>query len=76
MPRKPSAPLVGKIVLLERELTEAERAMLRAAIDSHVYWQLAEPAYRSNGFVLEPGSDDPAVAAEIVAFQLLEERLA
>ena len=56
-------------------LTEAERTMLSEAIDSHIYWQLAGPHYRSNGAVREPGSDDPAVASEIEAFLRLQENL-
>jgi hypothetical protein len=45
------------------------------ALDSHVYWQLSEPQYRSNADVLEPGSDDPKVAAEIEACRELADRL-
>ncbi len=45
------------------------------AIDSHIYWQLSDDRYRANGAVLEPGSDDPAVAAEIVAFEALQDEL-
>ena len=45
------------------------------ALDSHVYWHLSEPQYRSNADVLEPGSDDPKVAAEIEACRELADRL-
>ena len=45
------------------------------ALDSHVYWQLSEPHYRNNADVLEPGSDDPEVAAEIDACRELADRL-
>jgi hypothetical protein len=57
-------------------LSSAQREMLRAAIDSHVYWQLADRNYRRDGFVLEPGSDDAAVAEDIRAFQALADLLA
>jgi len=62
-------------VIAPLALTEAERAMLVAAIDSHIYWQLAEPAYRRDGFVLEPGSDDAEAAEQIRAFQVLQAAL-
>ncbi|HVL68043.1 MAG TPA: hypothetical protein VM364_12335 [Vicinamibacterales bacterium] len=45
------------------------------ALDSHVYWQLSDQHYRSNGDVLEPGSDDPKQAGEIEACWELAERL-
>ena len=45
------------------------------ALDSHVYWQLSEPQYRSNADVLEPGSDDPDVATEIEACRELAARM-
>jgi hypothetical protein len=44
-------------------LTQAQRMQIAEAIDSHIYWQLSDSHYRANGAVLEPGSDDPAVAA-------------
>jgi hypothetical protein len=56
-------------------LTQAQRTQIVDAIDSHIYWQLSEPLYRSSGAVLEPGSDDPDVAAEIVAFEALSDEL-
>lgn len=56
-------------------LTDDDRAKLREAIDSHVYWQLADAHYRSNGDVIEPGSDDPDTAATIAEFQALAARL-
>ena len=45
------------------------------AIDSHIYWQLSDHLYRANGAVLEPGSDDPDVAAEIIALEALQAEL-
>lgn len=56
-------------------LTDDDLARLREAIDSHVYWQLADEHYRSNGEVLEPGSDDPETAATIADFRALADRL-
>ena len=56
-------------------LTPAQRARIVDAIDSHIYWQLSDGYYRANGAVLEPGSDDPDVAAEIVAFEALQDEL-
>ena len=56
-------------------LTQAQRMQIVEAIDSHIYWQLSDDRYRANGAVLEPGSDDPAVAAEIVAFEALQDEL-
>jgi hypothetical protein len=56
-------------------LTQAQRMQVVEAIDSHIYWQLSDDRYRANGSVIEPGSDDPAVAAEIVAFEALQDEL-
>jgi hypothetical protein len=56
-------------------LTQAQRMQIVEAIDSHIYWQLSDGRYRANGAVIEPGSDDPAVAAEIVAFEALQDEL-
>jgi hypothetical protein len=56
-------------------LTPLQRAQIVAAIDSHIYWQLSDERYRANGAVLEPGSDDPDIAAEIVAFEELQDQL-
>lgn len=56
-------------------LTQAQRMQIAAAIDSHIYWQLSDDRYRANGAVIEPGSDDPAVASEIVAFEALQDEL-
>ena len=56
-------------------LTPAQRARIVEAIDSHIYWQLSDHFCRANGSVHEPGSDDPDVAAEIVAFEALQDAL-
>ena len=56
-------------------LTRAQRTQIVDAIDSHIYWQLSDPLYRANGAVLEPGSDDPDVAAEIVALEALQDEI-
>jgi len=57
------------------KLTEAQIGQLVDAIDSHIYWQLSEHVYRANGVVLQPGSDDPDVAKEIVRFEALQDAL-
>jgi hypothetical protein len=49
------------------DLTPEELALIIEALDSHAYWQLSDKHYRNDGFVLEPGSDDPEKAAEIEA---------
>jgi hypothetical protein len=57
------------------KLDHAELNLLVEALDSHRYWQLAEEQYRNNGFVLDPGSDDPEVQAELAEVATLEEKL-
>lgn len=49
--------------------------MVIEAIESHVYWQLADNQYKNNGSVTEPGSDDPETADTIAQFQTLAARL-
>ena len=56
-------------------LTQAQITQIVDAIDSHIYWQLSDGLYRANGAVLGPGSDDPGVAAEIVALEALQDEL-
>ena len=56
-------------------LTQPQGTQIVAAIDSHIYWQLSDERYRANGAVLEPGSDNPEVAAEVVAFEALQDEL-
>jgi hypothetical protein len=58
------------------ELTEAEVALLREALDSHIYWQLSDEHYRDSGFVSDPGSDEADKAAEITAANALDRKLA
>ena len=57
------------------ELSPEDLNRIIEALDSHVYWQLSEPHYRSNADVLEPGSDDSEVAAEIEACRELADRM-
>lgn len=45
------------------------------ALDSHIYWQLSDKDYRSNGDVLDPGSDTPEDAEQIATCRLLQDRL-
>lgn len=40
---------------------------IRDALESHVYWQLSDPQYRNNGYVLAPATDDSDKLQEIVA---------
>lgn len=47
-------------------VTEHEASALAEALDSFMYWQLADQQYRYDGFVLEPGSDN-ANDAETIA---------
>ena len=56
-------------------LTDVQRMQVIEAIDSHIYWQLSDERYRANGAVLEPGSDNPDVVAEIAAFEALQDEL-
>lgn len=49
------------------DLTDAELEILTEALDSHAYWQLSDENYRNDGFLIEPGSDDPEVVAQIRA---------
>jgi len=57
------------------ELTAEELSTLTSALDSHMYWQLSESAYRRDGGVVEPGSDDREVAEEIARAQKLHDKL-
>ena len=56
-------------------LTPDEIDLLCEAIDSHMYWQLADSHYRSNGFVLDPGADDDDAQREITACEALLAKL-
>lgn len=47
-------------------VTDHEASALAEALDSYMYWRLADERYRSDGFVMDPGSDD-AVEAEAIA---------
>lgn len=38
-------------------LTTAEVSLLAEALDSHEYWQLSDPTWRSSGYVILPGED-------------------
>jgi hypothetical protein len=62
----------GEIVL---RLRRDEVELLCEAIDSHIYWQLSDKHYRNDGFVLDPGADDPDNAAAIVAADALLAKL-
>ena len=60
---------------MQVELSAEDLDRIVAALDSHIYWQLADQRYRSSGYVLEPGADDPAQAEEIEACTALADRL-
>ena len=60
---------------MQLEISSGDLNRIIEALDSHVYWQLSEQHYRSNADVLEPGSDDPEVAAEIEACRELADRM-
>ncbi len=51
----------GKVTI---ELTAAEAALLAEALDSHEYWQLSDPLWRSSGHVILPGEDIERTPAE------------
>lgn len=60
---------------LDVRLTADELALVCNALDSHVYWQLSEPEFRSSGLVSGPGSDEPDDADQITAANTLLGRL-
>ena len=56
-------------------LSREELDLVLAALDSHEYWQLSEPQYRSSGYVLGDGSDDDDAAVEIRICRRLQDKL-
>jgi hypothetical protein len=46
-------------------LSRADLDRLLESLDSHIYWQLSDDAYRNSGHVLGDGSSDPETRAEI-----------
>lgn len=57
------------------ELSTHELTLLVEALNSHVYWQLSDEQYRSDGAVNDPGAEDPSTQQEISDARVLEERL-
>jgi hypothetical protein len=55
--------------------TADEIELLIEALDSHIYWQLSDPHYRSSGFVYPPGSDNDETRQAIHAAEALKKRL-
>lgn len=58
--------------------TEDELEIVANALDQHAYWTLSDMRYRRDGYVQQPGHDDPAIAEQIVscerlAYMLLED---
>lgn len=49
--------------------------LLIEALDSHRYWQLSDQNYRRDGYLMEPGTDDPENLGEMVAAQELINKL-
>jgi len=70
--RASKAPVIDAI---EVELTHEELRLVSDALDSHVYWQLSDERYRSDGIVIGEGSDDPAARSEIERCEELRERV-
>lgn len=56
-------------------VTKDELQMLLHGVDSHRYWNLSDTEYRHDGFVREPGSDDPETAEQIAEYDDLEAKL-
>lgn len=46
-------------------IRKVDRDRLLEALESHAYWQISEEQYRDNGFVHEPGADDPEIVEEL-----------
>lgn len=61
---------------LDITLTADELALVVAALDSHVYWQLSDPNDRDSGFVHGDGNAEPEAAQEIRDATALQDRLA
>lgn len=55
---------------------ESELELLREALDSHAYWQLSAEEFRSDGFVIDPGTMDEDDAAELADVKALDDKLA
>jgi hypothetical protein len=72
-PKHPKRDAKGKRV--KTELTLSELELLVEALDSHGYWQLSEPQYRRDGFVQEPGTNDPDNKKELAFTDALHDRL-
>lgn len=66
---------MAKSTTISIALTRDELALVCEALDSHVYWQLSDPHYRSSGEVLPPGADEDDAAAELATAAALMERL-
>ena len=50
-------------------------ALLREALDSHIYWQLSDSKYRRDGYVREPETDDEETGKAIEAAHGLDDIL-
>lgn len=56
-------------------LTDAELTLLQEAIDSHIYWTLADEHHRNDGAVDDVGSDEKDSADQIRDARELGQRL-
>jgi len=45
--------------MVKVSLSSENLELIREALDSHIYWQLSDEHYRSDGYVQSPGSDNP-----------------
>jgi hypothetical protein len=50
---------------MQAHLTRAELELLIEALDSHEYWQLSDPAYRNDGFVIGKGAEEREAVKDI-----------
>lgn len=53
----------------------AELDLILEALESHDYWQLTDLNYRRDGYVMEPGTEDPEKLVMRVAIKELTEKL-
>ena len=60
---------------MQFEVSPEDLDRIIEALDSHVYWQLSDPYYRSDAEVLDPGSDDPEQRSEIEACWQIADKL-
>jgi hypothetical protein len=57
------------------KLTQKDLKLLTEALESHRYWQLSDEQYRRDGYIVDPGADDPERRAELADVQQLQNML-